>query len=72
MTGLLVVNQPQIRLVDQGRGLERLAGLLVRQFVRREFAQFLVDQRQELAGRVRVTPLDGVQDLRDVAHEPGV
>jgi len=38
--------QPQPGLVDQRGGLKRLACGLVRHFVRRESAQFLIDQRQ--------------------------
>ena len=44
-------DQPQVRLVDQGRGLQRLAGLLLGQLLRRQLAQFVVDQRQELLRR---------------------
>ena len=46
----LAVDQPQIRLVDQGRGLERLAGLLLGQPLGGQLAQLVVDQRQELLG----------------------
>jgi hypothetical protein len=31
--------------------------------------QFIVDQRQELVGRLLVAFRDGVQDLGDLAHE---
>ena len=63
------VHQPQVGLVDQGGGLERLARLLLGQPLRRQLAQLVVDQRQELLGGVRVALLDGGQDARDVAHE---
>jgi hypothetical protein len=43
--------------VDQGRGLERLAGRLLGQSVGRELAQLIVDQRQELLGGVGVALL---------------
>ncbi len=33
-------------------------------------AQFIVDQRQQLSSRARLTGLDGRNDLRDLAHEP--
>ena len=66
--GLLRVHQPQVGLVDQGRGLERLAGLLLGQLLRRQLAQLVVDQRQQLLGGVRVALLDGGQDAGDIAH----
>src|SRR5262249_51824984 len=34
----------------------------------RQLAQLVVDQRPELAGRVRVALLDGGQEARDIAH----
>ena len=61
-------DQPQVGLVDQGRGLERLAGLLLGQPLRRQLAQLVVDQRQQLLGGVRVALLDGGQDARDVVE----
>ena len=56
------VHQPQVRLVDQGRGLERLAGLLLGQLLGGQLAQLVVDQRQELLGRLGVALLDGRED----------
>jgi hypothetical protein len=38
--------------VDQGRRLERLAGLLLGQLLGRQLAQLVVDQRQQLRGSV--------------------
>src|SRR5262249_41315679 len=66
--GLFDVHQPQVRLVDQGGGLEGLARLLLGQPLGREPAQFVVDQRQELRGGGRIALLDGRQDTGDVAH----
>ena len=54
--------------MDQGRGLERLARLLLGQLLRRQLAQLVVDQRQELLGGVRVALLDRGQDAGDIAH----
>ncbi len=53
------VDQPEIRLVDQGRGLERLPGLLLRQLHGGQLAQFVVDERQELLGGLGIALLDG-------------
>jgi hypothetical protein len=55
--------------VDQGRGLQRLAGLLVRQPLRGQPAQLVVDERQELLGRVGVALVDRGQDARHVGHD---
>ena len=38
------------------------------QTLRRQAAQFVVHQRQQLLGGVRVAPLDGVQDARGFTH----
>ena len=67
-TGL--VHEPKVRLVDQRRGLERLPGLFLRELLRRQFPQLLVDQRQELLRGVRITGFQGVQDPADLAHHP--
>ena len=64
----LDVHQPKIGFVDQGRGLERLAGLLLGQFLRRQLAQLVVDQRQKLLGGVGIALLDGGQDAGNVVH----
>jgi hypothetical protein len=61
-------HEPEKGLVDQGGGLERLAGLLLSQFLRRQPAQLVVDQRQKLRSRVRLTLLDGRQDVGHVRH----
>ena len=50
-------DQPQVGLVDQGRRLQRLAGLLLGHPRGRQLAQLVVDQRQELLGGVRVALL---------------
>jgi hypothetical protein len=44
--GVPLPDQPQVRLVDQGRGLERLPGLLLGHPLGSQLAQLLVDQRQ--------------------------
>ena len=55
--------------MHQGRGLERLPRLLLGQLLRRQLAQLVVDQRQELLGGVRVALLDGGQDAGDITHD---
>ena len=60
--GLVRIHQPQIRLVDQGRRLQRLPRLLLGQLRRRQLPQFVVDQRQQLLGRRRIAGFDLRQD----------
>ena len=62
------LDQPQVRLVDEGRRLERLPRLLLRQPLGGQFAQLVVDQRQQLLGGLRVALLDRREDSRDVVH----
>jgi len=54
--------------VDQGGGLQRLAGPLLRQLLGGQLPQLVVDQRQELAGGVGVALLDGGEDAGDFTH----
>ena len=65
---LLDVHQAQVGLVHQGGGLQGLTRLFLGQLVRRQFAQFVVDERQELLGRVRLAALDSTQDLGEAVH----
>ena len=64
-------DEPEVRLVDQGGGLERLAGPLPGQPMRGQPAELVVDQRQELIGRSGVALLDGREDAGDVVHRRG-
>ena len=54
--------------MDQGGRLQGLAGLLLREPSDGQPAQLIVDQRQELVARFRVTLLDGREDLHDIVH----
>jgi hypothetical protein len=62
------LHQSQVRLVDQGRGLQGLARLLLGHAITCQLAQLVVDQRQQLRGGVRIALLDRRQDARDVSH----
>ena len=55
-------------VVDLGRRLQRLPGLLLRLPLGGQFAQLVVDQPQQPAGRVRVALTQSVQELGDVVH----
>lgn len=59
--------QAQVRFMDKRRGLQCLAGPFAGHSVRGESAEFIIDQGHQILGRC-VTLLDGVQQLRDVAH----
>ena len=61
-------DQAQVGLVDQGGGLGRLPRRFPGKLLRGQLAQLVVDQRQELAGGVRVAFGDGVQGLGDLPH----
>ena len=64
-------DQSQICLVDQGRGLEGLPGLLLREPLCGQLAQLVVDQRQEFLNRLGVAVLDVREDAGDVVHRRG-
>ena len=62
------VHQADVGFVDQGRGFERLPWLLLSELLGRQLAQLVVDQRQELFGRLRVALLDVQEDAGHVRH----
>src|SRR5262249_14923657 len=61
-------HQAQVRLVDEGGGLESLSGLLVGQFLGGQPAQLIVDQRQDAAGGGRVAVGNSFKKLGDLVH----
>ena len=62
-------DQPQIRLMDQRRGLKRLAGLLLGQLPGRQFAKLFINQREQLSGGLAVAPIDGREYTAHFVHE---
>ena len=64
-----LADQAQVGLVNEGGGLERLPRLFLRQLLRGQLAQLVVDERQQPAGGLRVVVFDGVQQLRDIFHD---
>ena len=50
-------------------GLERVPGSFISHFDRGQFAQFLIDQRQQLIRSLEITLLDGVENACDITHE---
>jgi hypothetical protein len=53
-------HEAQVRFVNEGRGVKGLARRFAGQLLRRQLAQLVVDQWQELTGRVRIALVDGV------------
>jgi hypothetical protein len=62
------VHEAQIRLMDQGCGLESLAGAFARHFLRRQAPQLIVHQRQQLLGCPWITQVDCRENLGNAAH----
>jgi len=58
--------------MDQGGGLEGLAGILVGEFLRGEAAQLVIDQRQEFPGGLGVALRNRAQDARNLAHRASI
>src|SRR5438132_12880349 len=65
---LRALNESNVGFVDQRRRLERLARLFLGQLLRRQLAQLIVDERQELLSAVGVALLDGGQDAGNIIH----
>jgi hypothetical protein len=63
----LLADQAQVGLVNQGGGLKRLSRRPEAQLLCGERAQLVVDQRQKLAGVLRVALRDSGPDARGTA-----
>src|SRR5439155_27256324 len=61
-------NESLISLMHGRGGLKSLAWRFLGHLVRGEFAQFLVNQRQQFVGSFWIAFFDGVEDAGDVAH----
>lgn len=62
----VLLDQPQIRFVDQGRRLERVAGTLAPQVHRRATLKVAVDERQEPIARIEVPPAPCLQQRAQI------
>src|SRR5262245_1462011 len=60
--------QPQVCFVYQRGGLEGLPRFLLGQVGRSQLAQFVINQRQEFLGGVRVAFFNRRQDAGDFSH----
>ena len=54
--------------MHQRRGLQGLAGIFARHFLRGEFAQFFVHKREEFICRVRVALINALENDGEFAH----
>lgn len=63
------LDQTQVHLVDQRRGLQGVPARFVGHLGGGEAAQFIVDQGQKLVGSVWIAFLEGVQDSGDFVHQ---
>ena len=55
-------------LMHESGGLQGLPGFLIGHPDDGEFAQFTIDQREQLIGRFRIARVNGAEQLRDVGH----
>ena len=63
-----VAGDLQPGLMHQRRRLQGLSQFFIGQAHRRQLAQFLIDQRQQLVGGLRFTCFNGVEPASDVGH----
>ena len=68
MWRLFGINKSQINFVNQFGRLQRLSRLFLGEALRRQFAQFVINEWQELLRCVRIAAVDGIQYLGDVVH----
>jgi hypothetical protein len=70
--GLLIAAQAQPNLVDQRGGLESLVLRFTRHFRGGQPAKFVVDERQQLFRRLRISLVDALENHCDLAvlHSP--
>ena len=69
---LAAAHQSAIRLMYQGRGLQRLARFFLRQLGSRQLPEFVIHERQQLLGRRRIAGFNLRQNASDVRHGQGL
>jgi hypothetical protein len=67
---LLRARQSQPSLVEEGNGLQSLAGLLAGKLLRGQVAKLGIDQGQQFLRNASFAPLDGRDNLCEIAHLP--
>jgi hypothetical protein len=60
--------QPQPGLVDEGGGLERMAGRFVGHLLRRQTAEFFVNDGEKFGGGFWITVFHPLQNMRELAQ----
>ncbi len=60
--------QPDPGLVDEGGGLERMAGSFVGHLLRRQTAEFFVNDREKFGGGSWITVFHPFQNMRELAQ----
>jgi hypothetical protein len=67
--GSLLTDEAEVRFVDEGGGLQRLAGFLVGELCRGEPSQLIVNDGEELVLGAGMPLFELHEDLRYIAHE---
>lgn len=61
--------QPHPGLVDEGGGLERMAGRFIGHLPRRQTAEFFVKDREKFGGGFWITVCDPFQNMRELGQD---
>jgi hypothetical protein len=64
--------ESEVRLVHESRGLQGVPRLLLGHACGGEFAQLVVEEREQVGGRLAVTGRRGVQESRHLGHSASV
>ena len=64
----LTAAQPQPGLVDEGGGLERMAGGFAGHLPRRQTAEFIVNDEEKFGGGFCITVFHPFQNMRELAQ----
>ena len=72
MLAFAATDQPQVCLMDQCGRLQCLPWLFLSQLRRRQFAKFVVDQRQQVPSSRRIAGFDLFQDASNIIHGRGL
>jgi hypothetical protein len=62
------IDEPDVRFMHQRCGVERLSRPLARQLLGRQLPQLFVNEREEVASRLRVALFNRIKDSRYVVH----
>ena len=65
----VAIHQPQIRLVYQGSGLQRLPRLLLGELLSGQLSQLGIHQWQQIRSRLWIAMTNGIKYLRYLGHE---